>query len=80
VDLLVDGIAYQTLTYGTDRTEQCETFLSGTPGCPNIGFEGEFDTTRLHNGLHSLTVRVRDSQGRAIILPRQGGMNVFVEN
>jgi hypothetical protein len=80
-ELLVDGITYMTLGYGDERAAQCAA-LPGVAACPNIGFWGDFDTSRLSNGLHSLGVRLRDDKGRTTIIPRLGpnGINITVDN
>jgi hypothetical protein len=79
--LLVDGITFATLEYGEERGEQCAA-LPDVPACPNIGFSGDFDTTRLSNGLHQLGVQLTDDSGRTTIIPALGrfGMNIFVDN
>lgn len=81
VDLLVDGSVYMTLRYGLPRPEEC-TQLTGVAACPNIGFEGDFDTRQLSNGAHALGVRITDNQKSATIVPNliRNGMNVIVEN
>jgi hypothetical protein len=59
----------------------CET-LTDVPACPNIGFEGDFNTTLLPNGQHLLYVRVRDNNGRTLTLPSPTyvGMPVNISN
>lgn len=81
VTLVVDGGSYGTLRYGTDRTAECAS-LPDLAACPNIGFEGDFDTTRLSNGLHSLAIQITDDKGRSRLIPvtTRRGINIFVQN
>ena len=81
VQLLVDGGAVSLLRYGLPRPEACAG-LTGIAACPNIGFEGEFNTKTLSNGLHRIGVRFIDDRGASVVVPRttNGGANVFVEN
>jgi len=50
--------------------------------CPNIGFEGTFDTKLLRNGPHRLGVRLVDDTGQSTVIPAitSAGMNITVEN
>jgi hypothetical protein len=70
-----------TLRYGLPAPEACAA-LRDVPACPNIGFEGDFDTTLLPNGQHLLYIRVRDNKNRATVLPDATtyGMPITVEN
>ena len=79
--LLVDGVARAAALYGRPRPDVCQG-LAGVAACPNIGFEVEFDTRFLGNGLHNLGVRLIDDRGSAVTIPDRTafGMNVFVEN
>jgi len=81
VQLLIDGGAVAALPYGQPRQEVCAG-LTGITACPAIGFEGEFNTKTLSNGLHRIGVRFIDNNGAAVVVPRttSGGINVFVEN
>jgi hypothetical protein len=81
VSLYIDGYLYGTIPYGQERAEQCEA-LSNPRGCPNIGFEMDFDTRRLSNGVHSLGIQVRDDKGQTAFFPDQiyFGINVEVNN
>jgi hypothetical protein len=79
--LYIDGYNYGSIPYGEARDEQCAAM--GNPGgCPNIGFEMDFDTRRLSNGAHSLGILVRDDQGRAEFFPGEitFGINITVAN
>lgn len=84
VRVFIDDILYAAtapIRYGDPRPEAC-TALQNVAACPNIGFEGEFDTRRLANGLHSLRVIITDDKGRNTDVPNvlSGGVNFFVEN
>ena len=81
VQLLIDGGAVALLRYGLPKPEACAG-LTGIAACPNIGFEGEFNTKTLSNGLHRIGVRLLDERGASVVVPRttSGGANVFVEN
>jgi hypothetical protein len=81
VTLLIDGYPMMRLAYGSARAEACAG-LSGIKACPNIGFEGDFDTRRLSNGPHYINVIVEDDKGGGVIVPDaiHGGIDVSVEN
>jgi hypothetical protein len=80
-DFVVGNRIVGTLRYGLPSPEACEK-LSDVPACPNIGFEGDFNTTLLPNGQHLLYVRVRDNNGRTTTLPSPTfvGMAVNIQN
>jgi hypothetical protein len=82
VELLVDGLSMGPMAYGHDRTDQCAVLSPAPRGCPNIGFEFDFDTTIFANGLHRLGIRIRDDKGRVTVVPglAEYGMNVVIEN
>ena len=81
VDLVVGLRTIGTLQYGIASPDVCAA-LTDVPACPNIGFEGDFDTTLLPNGQHLLYVRVRDNKGRVLFLPDPTyvGLNITIEN
>ena len=81
VNLLIDGASRTTLRYGLARPEACEA-LPDLAACPNIGFEGTFDTRTLSNGVHRLGVLIVDNGGRSVIVPgiTSSGMNITVDN
>jgi hypothetical protein len=60
VQILVDGSAAGTATYGSKRTDIC---ASGDPrpDCPNIGFTYMLDTAKLTAGPHFVTAVASDS-------------------
>jgi hypothetical protein len=79
--LVIDAFAYAAIPYGSPRPEECQAM--GDPrGCPNVGFEMEFDTKRLSNGPHSIQIGVRDDRGRTEFFPATNyfGVNVIVAN
>jgi hypothetical protein len=79
--IAIDGVQYNTLRYGLPRPEACAS-LENIAACPNIGFEGTFDTRRLANGNHRLAVILRDDSGRAVTIPglTNAGINIAVDN
>lgn len=79
--LLIDDVSRATLRYGLPRPEVCAQ-LSGVTACPNIGFEGTFDTKLLRNGPHRLGVALIDNAGDVTVIPAitPAGMNITVEN
>ena len=81
VDFLVGLRQVGTLNYGVPAPAACAA-LTTLPACPNIGFEGNFDTTLLPNGQHLLYIRVRDDKNRVTILPDPTayGMPVTIQN
>lgn len=81
VDFVVGLRTIGTLRYGVESPEACAA-LRDVSACPNIGFEGDFNTTLLPNGQHLLYIRVRDNQGRLLTLPdpTYAGMPVTIEN
>jgi hypothetical protein len=81
VQLLIDGVIYGNPKYGDERAQQCAT-LPDVKACPNIGFDFDFDTTQVSNGLHQLGIRIVDDKGRAAIVPGSAafGINVFIQN
>jgi len=81
VALLLDGAAILSLRYGLPRPEECQQ-LPDVAACPNIGFEGDFDTTQFANGPHVLGIRLTDNSGATVVIPRlaRNGLNVFIAN
>jgi Bacterial Ig domain len=81
VVLFIDDYQYNNLTYGSARPEACAG-LAGVSACPNIGFDGEFDTTRLVNGPHFINIVVQDSANSIVVVPNTlvGGLNITVKN
>jgi hypothetical protein len=81
VVLFIDESNRGTIRYGTARPEVCAT-LKDVAACPNIGFDGTFDSRRLPNGPHRLMVAVVDNAGNVIFTPgnTNGGMTIIVNN
>ena len=79
--LLVNGTNRATIRYGLPQPEVCAG-LPNIAACPNIGFEAEFDTKAIPNGLHRIGVMLVDDRGAQVTVPRttNAGVNVFVEN
>jgi hypothetical protein len=79
--LLVDNVQRANLRYGSARPEVC-TALNDVPACPNIGFDGTFDTRILSNGSHRLGVLLVDNAGASVTIPgiTTAGMNITVNN
>ena len=55
VAIAVDGVSYGLAQYGGSRADVCTAF-PGEAGCPNVGWNFAFDTTRLADGPHTLAV------------------------
>lgn len=79
--LVVDGQARAVARYGLPRPEACQG-LPDITACPNIGFELDFDTKVLTNGLHRIGVALLDDRGTQVVIPRttSAGVNVMVQN
>ncbi len=60
VQVLVDGTAVGTATYGVNRPDVCAAFPS-RPGCPNVGYTYSLNTATLASGSHTITVTATDS-------------------
>ena len=60
VQVLVDGTAVGTATYGVSRPDVC-TVYPGRSGCPNVGYSYSLNTATLTPGSHTLTVTATDS-------------------
>jgi hypothetical protein len=60
VQMLVDGTAAGTATYGVSRPDVC-TAYPGRPGCPNVGFTYSLNAAALTAGSHTVTVTATDS-------------------
>jgi hypothetical protein len=58
--VLVDGTAVGTATYGVSRPDVCAAY-PGRPGCPNVGFTYSLNTATLASGPHTVTVTAKDS-------------------
>lgn len=65
LSLLIDGQAVSWFDTDTavSRPDVCSAVPTGDANCPNVGWRTFFDSTRLPNGAHTLTVRATDSAG-----------------
>jgi hypothetical protein len=81
VRLVIDGSSYGDIPYGSARPTECSA-LTGVDACPNIGFDLDFDTKRVGNGPHTLSIYLNDNQSLTQYIDGaiQNGINVFVEN
>jgi Cep192 domain 4/HYDIN/CFA65/VesB-like, Ig-like domain/Abnormal spindle-like microcephaly-assoc'd, ASPM-SPD-2-Hydin len=64
VSIAVDGMQRGAATYGTSRTDVCQSMPGGV-GCPNIGWTANVDTGLLSNGSHTFSVTATTSDGRS---------------
>jgi Bacterial Ig domain len=60
VQIEVDGTVVGSASYGTSRPDVC-AILPGRPGCPNVGFTFELNTTLLKPGPHTVAAIATDS-------------------
>lgn len=63
VAISIDGTSYGDATYGVTRQDVCNLY-PGRPGCPNVGWTFDFDTTQLADGAHTLTASATASDGQ----------------
>lgn len=50
--------------YGLPRSGACDIHSDlGSPDCPDVGWRGDFDTTTVSNGPHTLTLEATDPSG-----------------
>ena len=73
VQVFVDGNSAGSATYGISRPDVC-TVYAGRPGCPNVGFSYQLNTTALSPGQHTISVSATDTDGT----PDTGTANVTV--
>jgi uncharacterized protein (TIGR03437 family) len=62
VEMLIDGVSYGFAQYGGSRPDVCAAYPQ-SGGCPNVGWNFDFDTTRIYNGSHILEARATSSAG-----------------
>jgi len=80
IKFLIDGTTVAIGNYGVARPDVCTFAPTGAglppytwPGfttCPNIGFNGSFDSTMIPDGLHALDVAATDNRGAERIIDR----------
>jgi hypothetical protein len=70
VDVLIDNLNTQTAMYGDPRPDVGNAFPD-FPAAVFSGFIANVDTTRVQDGVHTLTVRVTDRQGLARVIGRR---------
>jgi hypothetical protein len=73
VQVLVDGVAMGTATYGVSRPDVCAAY-PGRVGCPNVGYTFALNTATLTSGSHTVTVTATDSDTN----PDSGSANITV--
>jgi len=60
VQVKVDGALVGYATYGLSRPDVCNIF-PGRPGCPNVGYSYQLNTSTIVAGPHIITVTATDS-------------------
>lgn len=66
VQVWLDGSFVANATYGVNDPSACTPY-PGAPGCPNVGFTYQFQTSSLTNGPHSMDFYALDSNTPANI-------------
>lgn len=74
LQVLVDGVQNGNAAYGIIRQDVCNAF-PGRPGCPNVGFSFQLDTTKLAPGPRIITVTAGDTDSPQ---PDRGSTSVSV--
>ncbi|MBV8569065.1 MAG: hypothetical protein JO319_00495 [Acidobacteriaceae bacterium] len=64
ISVAIDGTPYGTAMYGAARTDVCAVY-SGSPGCPNVGWNFGIDTTLLADGMHTLQITATSAGGQS---------------
>ena len=67
IEVLIDGQKVGEATYGQARPD-IVTNWGGFPNAANSGFRFTFDTTKLSNGEHILSIRLIDAAGNVTII------------
>jgi Bacterial Ig domain/Beta-propeller repeat len=60
--VFVDGALAGNATYGVSRPDVCAAW-PGRPGCPNVGYTYQWNTSALAAGQHTITVSATNSDG-----------------
>jgi hypothetical protein len=68
IDLLLDGRVTGEAVYGIERPDVCRVFID-RPSCPNVGWRGTVDLTRVPPGAHQLRLRVTGPFGERTETP-----------
>lgn len=63
ITIAVDGIPLGNAGYGGNRADACASH-PGIPGCPNVGWSFQLDTTLIADGAHNLAVTVIPFSGQ----------------
>jgi N-acetylmuramoyl-L-alanine amidase len=62
VQVKVDGVTVGAASYGVNRPDVCNNY-PGRPGCPNVGYTYQLNTTTFSPGTHTITVSATDTDG-----------------
>ncbi len=63
VEVTVDGVPKGFAIYGGTRSDVCGV-LGNLPGCPNVGWDFNLDTTMLTNGSHLMEITAAGANGQ----------------
>ncbi len=66
VQVFVDSDLLGNATYGVSRPDVCQAY-GNVPGCPNVGWTYNLDTTAFANGSHTLFIGIKTADGRHLI-------------
>ncbi len=69
VAVAIDGVSYGNAIYGDARPDVCTVF-PGRAGCPNTGWDFNFDSTQLAEGAHTLSVTSTSAGGQTSTISR----------
>jgi hypothetical protein len=61
VKIAIDGVSAGTAVYGSSRPDVCAIYPDEA-ACPNVGWSFAVDTTRLANGIHTVTATAIGTQ------------------
>ncbi len=75
VSASIDGTPIGNATYGNNRADVCAAYPN-RPGCPNVGWNLWFDTTRVANGQHTLSITATPAGSAALTV----SVNFFIIN
>ena len=80
--VLVDGVFYASITYGTPAIDIICANLPAVTACPNIGFTATFDSTLASSRPHILGVLIRTATGGNVFVPfkQSSGITIFTKN